>query len=298
VVLWNLWRPKRRKAHGTGGVRSRMVKLSTVQSYSKINRTQIDDWESEDAQFVHNLRRCVTRWFTTSMSPTSPSLLPVAAKVRSSSHVPRILVELEGLIESGELAPGARINESALAARLGVSRAPIREACRLLEQAGLVHAVLNRGVFVKTLTAKEAIDLYDVRSALYGLAAQRAVERMSGQLLSTLDGLVKGMEAAIDADDISQFYPLNREFHDAILEAADNAMITTTLMQLESRLHSFRRRGLVRQGGMRASNNEHRAVLEAIRAGDGAAAARLAQAHVAGGKNRLMNFLLEQGGIR
>src|SRR3546814_1563212 len=71
--------------------------------------------------------------------------------------------EIERLILSGELAPGERINEIHLATRFGTSRGPIREAIRSLEAKGLVEAVRNRGVFIRRLTAEEAIEIYDVR---------------------------------------------------------------------------------------------------------------------------------------
>src|ERR1700759_5781006 len=80
--------------------------------------------------------------------------------------------EIIRMIETGTLAPGVWVNEADLAARLGVSRAPIREACRGLEQTGLLNFVVNRGAFVRELDRTEAAELYDLRSALFALAGR------------------------------------------------------------------------------------------------------------------------------
>src|SRR5690554_3544921 len=89
---------------------------------------------------------------------------------RSQTLVSICHSELERLILDGELELGARINELALALRLGVSRGPVREACRSLVQAGLLESRANRGFFVRKLGQKEVVDLYDVRAALMRLA--------------------------------------------------------------------------------------------------------------------------------
>src|SRR5262245_21640210 len=86
----------------------------------------------------------------------------------------RIEQQLEQLILSGEYAPGAHINENALAARLGVSRAPVREACRLLQRTGLVRIVPNQGAYVHSLSLAEIVALFDVRACLGRLAGQQA----------------------------------------------------------------------------------------------------------------------------
>src|ERR1700693_5764574 len=81
----------------------------------------------------------------------------------SESVADRIERELETLILTGEYSPGSRINENALAVRFDVSRAPVREACRLLQRAGLVHIVPNQGSFVRDHSLLEIVDLFDVR---------------------------------------------------------------------------------------------------------------------------------------
>src|SRR3546814_19342740 len=81
-----------------------------------------------------------------------------------SSDVCSSDLELEGMIVSGELSGGDRLNETVLAERFGVSRGPVREACRGLERSGLIRFVANRGVFVREMNVKEALELFDVRA--------------------------------------------------------------------------------------------------------------------------------------
>jgi DNA-binding GntR family transcriptional regulator len=87
--------------------------------------------------------------------------------------------ELERLILSGELAPGAKLTEMALAARLGVSRGPLREAFRMLEEAGLVRTEKNRGVFVRDIPIDEAVEIFDLRAAMDELVGRRLADRTS-----------------------------------------------------------------------------------------------------------------------
>src|SRR5699024_9421734 len=85
-----------------------------------------------------------------------------------------LLRELESMIRNRELEPGLRINEKAIADRLNISRSPVREAFRHLEQAGLVEIRVNRGVFVREIDYTRAGELTDIRCALYRLAGQLA----------------------------------------------------------------------------------------------------------------------------
>lgn len=214
-------------------------------------------------------------------------------KPRTASHVPMVQAEIERLIATGELEPGERINESALALRLGVSRGPIREAARLLERDGLLRTILNRGVFVAELSVKEVLDIYDLRATLFAMAARQAIGHITGAQLAALQDLVDRMDEAVEADAIDAFYPLNGTFHDQLVESCGNGKVTELWSQLERQLHLFRRRGLVRPGAMRASNGEHRLLVQALRTGDAPEAARVAEAHILAGKNRLLGSIVE-----
>ena len=196
--------------------------------------------------------------------------------------------ELERLIVSGGLKAGDRINESALAERLRVSRGPIREACRSLEQGRLVEVVVNRGTFVRQIGLDDALDIYDVRSALFQLAGESLALRITPVQLKRLSDLVEAMDRA--ASDLDAYYPLNVEYHATLVEFAGNTRLTTTYRSLAQELHLFRRRGLVSEGSMSVSNREHRAILEALAARDAAEAGRLMREHILAGKKRLQTL--------
>jgi DNA-binding GntR family transcriptional regulator len=211
--------------------------------------------------------------------------------LRTDSLVPSVQTEIERLIAAGELGGGDRINESALAARLGMSRGPIREACRMLERIGLLRSEINRGFFVRQLSIKEALDLYDVRSGLFGLVGRLCASTINADQLAELDGLVEVMDKAVDDQSIVEFYAANLKFHRRIVDFADNYKLTMIMPSLEAELHLFRTRALVQPGAMRVSNGEHRSIVSALRAGDATSAGHLLERHIMAGKSRLLKAL-------
>ena len=176
--------------------------------------------------------------------------------------------EIETLILSGELPPGERINEIQLSKRFGTSRGPIREATRSLEGRGLVEVVRNRGVFIRRLTLEEALEIYDLRSALFGLAGRLLAARMNDQMLDHLSGAVRQMDVVAETRDFDSYYPLNLAFHNFIVEQAGNATLATEYRAFVKKLHLFRARSLVQGGGLAVSNREHAEIVDALAAGD------------------------------
>ena len=165
-----------------------------------------------------------------------------------SRHVQR---ELERLITEGELQPGERLNEVALAKRLGVSRGPVREAARALEKSGLVTVIVKRGAFVRALTLDEAMDIYELNAVIFGLAAgQLAVSITAAQALE-LQALVDGMDRAGAASDPDAFFDLNVRFHQDIMRLARNRQAEAVYGDFTKKLLLFRRRS--RPGGQHAA---------------------------------------------
>jgi DNA-binding GntR family transcriptional regulator len=193
--------------------------------------------------------------------------------------------EIIRMIETGALAPGVWVNEADLAARLGVSRAPIREACRGLEQSGLLSFVVNRGAFVREIDHVEAAELYDLRSALFALAGRELAPVISPKQLQMLAKLLDDMDAA--DGDLDVYYPLNLLFHQTLLEFTGNRRLLLTYQSIIRELHLFRRKALVTRERMSDSNAEHRAIYAALRAKNPIAAASLMEAHVLNAKKRI-----------
>ena len=213
-----------------------------------------------------------------------PSVLQL---VQSNSLPGLVQAEIEQLILSGELAVGRRINESDLALRFGMSRGPIREALRALEESRLVRSEKNRGVFVREVSVAEADEIYDVREALDQLIGQRVAERATPEQLRAMQAVVEEMDAATGAHDIKCYHALNLKFHDMLVDFAGNARLTETYRLLTKGLLLFRLRGLQDGGGFAVSNTEHKAVVEAIGARDSARAGRLLRRHAVESRARM-----------
>lgn len=205
--------------------------------------------------------------------------------VRTRSLSSLVSQELEAMILSGALPAGERLNEQQLALRLGVSRGPVREAVRGLERCGLVVSVRNQGSYVRRVSADEALEIYDLRAALTGLACARLAGSATPGQIEGLGALVRRMEAAWGADAAPEYYTANLAFHDALLQGA-GPRGQRLYEDLGNELHLFRRRALVERENMRESNAEHAAILAAIVAGDGLAARAAGETHIAGGKRR------------
>ncbi len=193
--------------------------------------------------------------------------------------------ELERMIIAGELQAGDRINESTLAQLFGISRGPIREACRSLEKSSLVKVIANRGVFVREMSVEQALEIYDVRAHIFGLAGRLAAQRVTKRDLMELLAMVDEMERARDID---AYYPLNVAFHGRLVEMSGNSRLAELYKSLSKELHLFRRKGLEQGESMVSSNQEHARMIEALKNGDADLAEREMILHIQAGKSRLL----------
>jgi DNA-binding GntR family transcriptional regulator len=216
-----------------------------------------------------------------------------ARRTRSPEEhlAPRIAHAIKQLIYDGEFAPGERLNEVALALRMGTSRGPIREALRALAGWGLVTPVPNRGVFVRSLSVREMLEVYDLRALVFGFAAERAAERATPAGCEDLGRLLDAMDAATAADDGTRYYELNLDFHARILALSGNERACRAYDDYVKELHLFRRRYFNAAGNMRRSNEQHRQLHGAIASHAGAAARACAERHVTEGRERLLATL-------
>lgn len=227
------------------------------------------------------------------MSDT-PVFRPAALDlVRTQSLTSLVQEEIDRQITTGELAAGKRINEIALSERLGISRGPIREACRALVEAGLLEAVRNRGVFVRQIGPAEMAEVYDIRAALDNMAGRTLAQRITQEQLAALKQLVRRMDQAAKKRQIAEYYPINLEFHRSIIEFAGNQRLSRIYQGLVKELHLSRRRGLVEGGGLHFSNEEHKNIVDALEARDPERASALMEGHVLEGKKRALAVLAQ-----
>lgn len=197
--------------------------------------------------------------------------------------------ELRQLIYNGLLAPGERLNEAALALRMGTSRGPIREAIRILTGLGIVKAVVNRGVFVRQISVREMLEIYELRALIFGFAAGRAAEHLTAQHSEQFEALLAQMDSACEAGDGDSYYELNLQFHALVLRVSNNQRAHQAYDDYVSELHLFRRRYFDSPGNMRRSNVEHRSIYDAIAKGASARARSAAERHVLSGRERLLS---------
>ncbi|EGI76227.1 GntR family transcriptional regulator [Hylemonella gracilis] len=215
-----------------------------------------------------------------------------SAKEKAEQGLPlAIAAKLKQLIYSGEIAPGERLNEAALALRMGTSRGPIREAIRMLAGQGLVTAVPNRGVFVRQISVREMLEIYELRALIFGFAAERASQNLDEEHRVGLEQLLDQMDMACEAGDGTAYYELNLNFHTRILELSGNKRAHQAYDDHVKELHLFRRSYFNAPGNMRHSNAEHRAIFDAISRGDAKRARTLAERHVLSGRERLISKL-------
>ncbi|MDB5361640.1 MAG: prpR [Rhodospirillales bacterium] len=215
-------------------------------------------------------------------------MLSALELLRTRSLASLATQEIERLILNGELQAGERLNELALAARLGVSRGPVREAMRALEGGGLVVTVVNQGSFVRKVSAEEAHELYEVRVVLTGHACAQLARSATDAQIAELRGLTLQMAEAERQGDAGGYYALNLAFHAALMRCAGNKRALRIYEDLGNELNLFRRRSLVSAKGMQASNAEHEAIVRAIAAGDPVAARQAGEVHIARGMARFV----------
>ena len=197
--------------------------------------------------------------------------------------------EIERQILSGEIEAGNRVNEVMVAKALGVSRGPVREALQGLSHAGLVRIVANKGAVVREIGVAEAIDLYDLRAAVWAAMAERLARVRDREQLAVLRSNIDAMAGAIGARDLEHYYRLNLEFHDNIVAFAGMQRAAAVYRGLVKEMHLFRRRGLLRDvPTLEDSLAEHRILLDAIERGDAPAAFDAARGHVTAGKERFL----------
>jgi DNA-binding GntR family transcriptional regulator len=199
--------------------------------------------------------------------------------------------ELERLILSGELKPGERLNEIRLSTRFGTSRGPLREAARSLQAKGLVETVRNRGVFVREISGAEALEIYDVRAALFGLVGRLLTDRVNDAMLARLSEFLDRMDAIASGRDFEAYYPVNLAFHDYLVTSTGNQTLLREYKGFVNKLHLCRARGLVQAGGLAVSNREHREMVDCLASGNRERAQEAFFRHVERSKVRFASTL-------
>ncbi len=198
--------------------------------------------------------------------------------------------EIRRQVFAGVLRPGVRIDQDAVAERLGISKLPVREALIALEVEGVIEVVPRRGAFVARLSREDVRDQYWMLGVISGLAAERAAARMSPASLEALDEIAARMETEVSSERLDL---LNFEFHRVINRASRSRRLVSELKVLGSAIpHGFYESHAQWSA---AAHADHREIIDALRAGAGDVARKLTEDHFLRGGNRAVALLEERG---
>lgn len=199
--------------------------------------------------------------------------------------------KLRSLITEGQIASGERLDERALAAALGVSRTPIREAVTRLASDGLVEHRPYQGNFVKSFSANQVAGLYDVRRALEMLAAREAVPRLDEDGLAAVRDALDAASAALEKGDMLGFAEADRSFHRLIVENSGNETLIRLLRNLEGQIQLIRVVANRSPELVERTLREREAIFGALDARDSERAAELIGGHIDDVKNAVVEQL-------
>ncbi|WP_137991161.1 GntR family transcriptional regulator [Streptomyces vilmorinianum] len=190
-----------------------------------------------------------------------------------------VLEELRRAITAGELRPGGQIRQDALAARLDVSRVPLREALKILEGEGLVVHHIHRGYFVAELSLADLEEIYRIRELLETEAVRLAVARAEDGLTARLEKIQREVERAADTGDVTEMAAANRRFHFTLIEASGMPRLVRLIRTLWDATDAYRSLYYTEVPHRELAVREHRAVISAVRHGDENAAVRWLDEH-------------------
>jgi DNA-binding GntR family transcriptional regulator len=222
------------------------------------------------------------------MSEIDPMMEKVVALWGERSNVEgsseAVYATLREAILSKALRPGPQYAEEDLARVFGVSRTPIREAILRLESEHLMQRRGRRRVSVSEISPAEVLEIYDVRVALDGLAAELAARHATPPEIAQLHWVTERMKSAEDRSDFDTISALSLEWHEWLARASRNSFLLNQIRMVHDRVRRFERTTFEYPGRGDAAIVEHEQILAAVQAGDAARAIELAQAHMLNAK--------------
>jgi DNA-binding GntR family transcriptional regulator len=208
-----------------------------------------------------------------------------------SEGVPRFSVIYEMVkkrILNGELATNTPLTEEALAEEFQVSRTPIRDALRKLEQDNLVEIVPRKGTYVRGLNTTDIQEIYTIREALEGICARIATELISAQNLDYLEMMLKTADEEFAKGDIESAHIKGNELHDVILRIAGNHRILNTVSNLKDHIQRLHTLSINIPGRLELSNTQHWEIFSAIQKKDPVLAESKMREHISSTKESII----------
>ncbi len=209
---------------------------------------------------------------------------------KTVSLADQVFDRLESDILSGVYQRGEILTEVKLCEALGVSRTPVREAMKRLEQEHIIEDC-GKGMRVLSITAEDAATIYEIRSRVEGLAAAACAKNISADDLKAMHDLVDLQAFYAARGDSDRVKSLDSEFHEMIYRCSGSAVLFDTLVPLHKKVQKFRKAAIEQRSRAEESVAEHRAVYTAIASRNETEAERVMTAHVASARDRLVQGL-------
>eukprot|EP01037_Dinobryon_pediforme_P010660 gene10660-10732_t len=224
---------------------------------------------------------------------TSPSAVTQRAIIRPEALHQQVQDRLRDMIIEGEILAGERLHEIELAAKLNVSRTPLREAVKLLATEGLVDLLPGRGARVSSLSPEAVGELFEVISGLERLAAELAAIRMSDKVFQHLQRLHNKMALHFAAGNRHDYFLLNHKIHVDIVAASQNATLIATHATLMIKARRGRYAALASQDRWVEAMHEHDALMDAFKAKNAQLAGEILFSHDRRTAETVKAFLLD-----
>jgi len=196
---------------------------------------------------------------------------------KGGSRADFVYQQMRQAMRDGRFRQGDRVREEDVARLLGVSRTPVREALRQLQSDGLLNVTFGRGLGVVALDRSQVLELYAMRELLEGAAARLAAQHATPAEIAHMEHLLASFRRTRDPEQHAQ---INRALHVAICDAAHNRYMLQSLNQLSDALALLRGTTFSVSGRARTADLEHRAIVDAIAAGNSDLAETAARAHI------------------
>ena len=214
---------------------------------------------------------------------------------RTISIADQIFDQLERDILTGKYKRGELLSEQRLAEDLGVSRTPVREAVRRLEQEDMLEDS-GRGLVVVGIAKEDMPDMYEIRMRIEGLAAQRAAERITDEELREMgdildmQGFFIEKQSKTDSDNSDKIKDLDSQFHELLYRCSGSKPLCDILIPMHRKMTKFRKASVRKKSRASASLQEHVAIFEALKAHDGEQASALMMQHLMNARDSIMSI--------
>ena len=210
-------------------------------------------------------------------------------KIEAQSLVTRVTSMIRKNIIEGRFDPGEHLQEIRLSDQLGVSRGPIREAFRMLENEGLVETIPRRGVRVRQLSINDIESIYELRSTLESLAVKLTLPNLKKEDIAFLENTLRHMRSSIKQQDISSYKKLNTEFHNLFYLRSNNKWLDQIYQDLTNNIVRLRSLSFSNLKRLSKSYQEHVLIVKAIKEKQIPDAEKLAHQHI----NEAGQFVLQ-----